>query len=105
MIKIALCLLTSVAVCIQGLYPYSIAFVHIGDELPKHLYSTIAQARLFNEECPIFLIANQGAIQNANSSLRDMGIIFTPCESLTLSKAHIRFVTNPAQDWGFEGLW
>ena len=105
MIKMTLWLLGFVSFFMQGLCAYSIAFVHIGNNLPNHLYSTIAQARLFNEDCPIFLIANQTAIQNAKTSLRDMRVTFISCESLPSSKAHTDFITNPEQDWGFEGLW
>ena len=100
-----LCLFSFISFFIQGLYAYSIVFVHIGNNLPSHLYSTLAQARLFNEECPIFLIANKIAIQNARSSLRDMRITLIPCESLPSSKAHAAFIKNPEQDWGFQGLW
>ena len=105
MIKMVLCLFSFISFFIQGLYAYSIVFVHIGNNLPSHLYSTLAQARLFNEECPIFLIANKIAIQNARSSLRDMRITLIPCESLPSSKAHGDFIKNPEQDWGFQGLW
>ncbi|HEY2810845.1 MAG TPA: hypothetical protein VGJ00_05610 [Rhabdochlamydiaceae bacterium] len=105
MIKMILWLLGFVSFFIQGVCSYSIVFVHIGKTLPKYLYSTVAQARLFNEECPIFLVANQVAIRKANPSLRNLGITFIPCESLTPSKTHTDFVTNSEQDWSCKGLW
>jgi hypothetical protein len=43
--------------------PYEIVFVHIGDSLPPYLEMAISQARLFNEECLITLIASEKALQ------------------------------------------
>lgn len=100
-IWIAMCLFCF----IQGLHAHSIAFVHIGANFPSHLYKTVLQARLFNEECPIFLIAPQSAIQNIDRSFEDLRVTLIPCESLISSKAHIDFIMNPQQDWSFEGLW
>ncbi len=41
---------------------YSLAYVHIGPLLPTYLSTAIAQARLFNPDCPIFLIGQKNAL-------------------------------------------
>lgn len=84
---------------------HSIVFVHIGSKLPDYIATSIAQARLFNEKCSIFLIANQEAIKNADSSLHENEVTFISCESLKLSQSHKRFRSNLNQDRSCNGLW
>jgi hypothetical protein len=89
---------------IHRLDAHSIVFIHIGSKLPSHVSVSIEQARLFNEECPIFLIANRKAVKDKNF-LKKYKVTFVSCESLQPSSAHARFQNNPKQDWGFKGLW
>lgn len=84
---------------------YSIVFVHIGTELPPHLEVTIAQARLFNEACAIYLIANEVALTKAPPSLIENETTFVSCESLKPSIYHSQFRSSRSHDWSFYGLW
>lgn len=84
---------------------HSIVFVHIGSEIPSHLVTTLTQARLFNEQCSIFLIANELAIKNTTAQLQDNNITFIPCESLIPSPIHARFKNHPEHDMRAFGLW
>ncbi len=69
---------------------HSLVFIHIGNAFPKHLKDSIAQARLFNPCCEIFLIGNQSALQGFNEP--SLEIIFIPIESLKPSKWHQMFI-------------
>lgn len=104
-----------------ALNAYSIVYVHIGPSLPEHLFSTIAQARLFNAECPIYLIANQHAIEEAGRQIdaatdtqthsdpkcgfKANDITYIACESLSPSAIHEKFHANQQHDWGANGFW
>lgn len=83
--------------------PYAIVFVHIGKTLPAHLEIALAQARLFNRECPIILIANANALQgfcpSSNTTL-------VSCESLPLTREHEEFrKRSKLNDQFLEGYW
>lgn len=41
---------------------YSIVYVHLGSTLPTYLFDALGQARLFNKEAPICLIADKQAV-------------------------------------------
>ena len=82
---------------------YSIVFVHIGSKLPAYLPIALRQAKLFNPETPIILLANQEAI-NSSSIGEEYQVI--PVESLTLSDEHRYFKNHNTlnfQFWG--GFW
>lgn len=78
---------------------YSMIFVHIGDSLPSHAFHSLAQARLFNKECPIYLIVNQGAVNPA--SLADHNITVVTCESLNKTRNHLGFIQRNNLGGGF----
>ncbi len=67
---------------------HSIVCVHIGKSLPSYLEIALAQARLFNEECPIILIANEEALKGFESK---SNITLVSCESLPLTPEHAEF--------------
>ena len=94
---------------ISLLHSYSIVFVHIGAELPTYLYTAIDQARLFNPEGTIYLIANKEALRKASSTLDQMGKDFlqqVSCETLIRSKSHHLFRKQSTLDKkSYEGLW
>lgn len=71
---------------------YCIAFVHIGQRLPEYLNTAVAQARLFNLECPIYLLANAEAISTSliDWALRNVHPI--SIESLTRGQDHQYFL-------------
>jgi len=67
---------------------YTIVYVHIGERLPSYLNDSIEQARLFNPDCPIVLIANEIAVKNFFS---DSHVSIITCESLTVTSEHQMF--------------
>jgi hypothetical protein len=84
---------------------HSIVFVHIGPSLPGYLSTTISQARLFNKECPIYLISSQVAIEAASSGFLESQVTFIPCESLISSQTHEKFRNSPSHNWSGNGFW
>lgn len=76
---------------------YAIVFVHLGPCLPSYTASSLAQARLFNPDCPIYLIANAAALENFS----EPSITTVPCESITQSSWHEKFKRESATD----GFW
>src|SRR6266404_2320271 len=77
--------------CLQA---HSIVFVHLGPLLPNHLPIAIAQARLFNKECPIYLISNESAFQKFADELKAHCVIPISYESLPQSLVHQRFIRS-----------
>lgn len=86
---------------------YSIVYVHLGSTPPIYLYDSLVQARLFNREAPICLIANQQALI---AELRDFAcnnhIALVPCESLVPTESHKLFARSTTLDnrWR-DGFW
>jgi hypothetical protein len=72
------------------LHAYSIVFVHIGPTLPDYLPIAVEQARLFNRDCPVYIIGNKKAFQSAPFSF-DKSIRCIHCETLKTSKSHETF--------------
>ena len=83
--------------------PFSIVFVHIGDQLPTYLETAINQAVLFNKEASIFLVANERAL----SSLPHYPFLKTVAiESLEKSEEHMRFLErSPLDAVSKKGFW
>lgn len=79
--------------------PCSLVYVHIGPKLPSYLPVAIAQARLFNSEIPIYLLASSAAITNYDSE--DENVHLVSLESLILSKNHKLFKLRAKS----EGFW
>lgn len=79
----------------------SLAFVHLGEKLPQHLQHSLAQARLFNPDCSIYLIASASALR----SLDNMPASAIPIaiESLNISSAHKAFISKTRAEafWRF----
>lgn len=75
---------------------YSIVFVHLGPNLPPYAADSLAQARLFNPDCPIYLLASEAALHNFSQA----SVTAVPCESLTKSQSHNQF-TSAAKTDGF----
>lgn len=86
-----------------GEFPYSIVFVHIGKTLPRHVEIALDQARLFNPECPIILVANENALTDFSSF---SNITLVTCESLPLTKEHEEFLKRTKlNDQYLNGFW
>jgi hypothetical protein len=75
---------------------YAIVFVHLGSHLPHYQHESLSQARLFNPKSDIYLLANESALQE----LQNDSIIPIPCESLTKSEAHQKYLKE-TQTTGF----
>lgn len=81
----------------------SIVFVHLGDELPNYLPISIDQARLFNPDCPIYLVANELALKNTSTELSKSGTICVRVESLQTEMFHEHFRRMTRLDRHFRG--
>lgn len=77
----------------------SIVFVHIGNTLPSYIDIDVAidQARLFNKDIDIYLIANESALKGYNKD----GVRIITCESLKKSKQHEVFLKESNFAQGF----
>ena len=69
--------------------PCSLVYVHIGPKLPDYLSIAVSQARLFNPEVPIYLLAESVALNDFDYEKEKINLI--PLESLTISDSHKRF--------------
>lgn len=90
---------------LSQVHGYSIVFIHIGPRLPGYIYDALRQARLFNEQCSIYLLANQAALQNFNLKNSTPVQIIT-LETMEKSDVHKEFCKNSSLDhkWG-DGFW
>jgi len=85
---------------------YSIVFVHIGNKVPKHAETAFSQARLFNPDCNIFLIADQEAIDQLSLEAGLANIVIVPTDSLNKTKEHLKFIKNCTLDGNWRnGFW
>lgn len=105
-LRLALLLLI---ILVHGTYPYCIVYVHLGSNLPTYWYDSVKQSRLFNKSCPIYLIANKVALNNAlslSNKFSKYSVTLVEIESLTKSKDHEEFINKTALDkkWR-EGFW
>lgn len=74
---------------------YSIVFIHLGLNLPEYCIDSIKQARLFNQECKIYLITNKENInQNKKLFSEISNFDLIESESLIPSKAYLKFLEN-----------
>lgn len=78
---------------------FTLVYVHVGPELPKYLPTAISQARVFNPECPIFLLGNSQALSSYNEEQENVTKV--SLESLTKSSSHQQFIRNVR----LSGLW
>ncbi len=85
---------------------YSIVFVHIGKQLPAYIEVALVQARAFNPDCPIILVANESALKNYPPKYPETNVTFVTCESLKRTEAHTLFSQRSGLNaqWG-NGFW
>lgn len=84
---------------------HSIVFVHIGQTIPDYLLIALQQARLFNKECPIYVIGNKKAFKSCAFEFDNM-VQCIPCESLACSQSHRQFIASSRLDKrSFGGFW
>jgi hypothetical protein len=79
----------------------SIVFVHLGPSIPSYVPTAVHQARLFNPDLPIYLLANQAALKNYPQD--DQLIQCIAVESLPFSRAHKKFIASSRLDKKFRG--
>jgi len=76
---------------------HSLVFVHIGPSLPSYFFDAHAQARLFNPDCPIYLLADQEALDSCKEvCAHDPNFYGITLESLTRSEAHQTYLETSA---------
>ncbi|MEN9654609.1 MAG: hypothetical protein RL235_721, partial [Chlamydiota bacterium] len=84
----------------------AIVFIHIGPQLPPYLSTAVSQARLFNPEVPIYLIASEAAFNSSDALFVKDGVQFAPCERLEKNWVHRRFLKTAKYDKrSYGGLW
>lgn len=84
----------------------NIIYVYLSETLPEYVFIGLEQARLFNPKSNIFLIANQTAIDQCRSILKQHGIFAVAAENLRPSKYHQQFNTSSTLDTAsYGGLW
>jgi hypothetical protein len=71
--------------------PFSIVFVHIGNELPTYIGDALDQARLFNKDASILLIANRTALEKIEGRGLEEKLILVEIEKLSPTKDHLVF--------------
>jgi hypothetical protein len=79
----------------------NIIFVHLGDTIPVYAYTAFEQARLFNDNACLHLIANKRAIESSLYDFASKAIKTIACESLSPSSAHKKFRKNTRLDTRF----
>ncbi len=87
---------------------YSIVFIHIGNQLPSYIAYSTQQARLFNPECPIYLLANKTAVKNSpiTENLQKNKISIVYCEDLNTSSMHQLFNEKTTLNkQSIDGFW
>lgn len=91
---------------IIGSSDYSIVFVHIGSNIPKYTTTALSQARKFNQDCQIILLAEEEAINTFNAPKSSENITYITCESLKKTKEHKYFTKKSTlnKDWR-DGFW
>ena len=84
----------------------SVVLVHIGSRLPFYLPAAVEQIRLFNSNCPIYIIANQEAIDKRPEELNAQRVTFVSCESIPKTEQHKKFWQDSVLDKGSQkGFW
>ncbi len=88
-----------------ALHSYTIAFVHIGKDIPDYTTVSLIQAARFNPEAEIVFLANRASLESF--SLPDEPNISSyPLEKLPISKDHATFRKNSQKRAeSFQNFW
>ena len=73
-----------------GLSSHCLVYVHLGSPIPEYLIVSITQARLFNPDCPIYVIADPEACEQV-PRLDSLGVQKISTNSLSKSWQHELF--------------
>ncbi|HSW73302.1 MAG TPA: hypothetical protein VLG44_07865 [Chlamydiales bacterium] len=79
-----------------------IVFIHLGPKLPPYLTLALEQAREFNPNSPIYLVASEISKQDLSLECREK-VTFVATESLPKDPLHEEFLAKSAQDRTFRG--
>jgi hypothetical protein len=71
---------------------HSLVFIHIGGPVPAYCADAIAQARLFNPDCPCYLLTNQTNIDSMQPLAATHNVQLIAAESLNQTEAHTQFL-------------
>ncbi len=83
---------------------YSVVFIHIGNRIPAYLPIALKQAKLFNPDNPIVLVANKKVLDKFALDADQYELV--SIESLKKSNQHVHFLKHHKlnnQFWG--GFW
>ncbi len=84
----------------------TIVYVHLGASIPSYIYVALEQARLFNPDTVICLIANQQAINHSGYDFGAKSLEVISCESLAPTKEHLIFSQKcPHSEDVLNGFW
>lgn len=84
----------------------NIVYVYLSAQLPPYIHVALEQARLFNPNTDIYLIANQQAINLCQETTAKSNIITIAAESLRPSKYHQLFERNSTLNTSMrDGFW
>ena len=73
---------------------YTIVFVHIGNQIPTYVNTSIKQARLFNKDARIILLGSEEGLQSFDDIKHSDNIELCAYESLKLSSIHLKFIKD-----------
>jgi hypothetical protein len=90
---------------ILGSYDYSICYVHIGNKIPSHLEHAVAQARLFNKDCPIYVLLNKNLCEHFTQVFAPLNVSLIELEGLPCSAEHEHFLKQHAMNPEHNPFW
>ena len=80
---------------------YTIVFVHIGKEIPKHVNNSTKQARLFNKDARIILLGSKQGLKSFLHLKENYNIELCPYENIKTSSIHKKFTKSCKVNHGF----
>lgn len=67
-------------------------FIHFGSEFPDHLETALYQARLFNKDCPFYILGSAQAIQKKEDFVDKYQVTFVDYTTLPKSELYKHFI-------------
>lgn len=87
-----------------AIFTQSLVLVHLGPKLPTYLIDALSQARLFNPNLDIFLLAERVALTTYQAN--DLRIELIAIEAIPLTQIHIDFKKQTKLNVSFrDGFW
>lgn len=87
-----LCLCLCLFFCHLTANEANIVFVHLGPKIPPYAEHALLQARQFNPDTPIYLIAEENALKDFQVRDANAHITYITCESLPKKPLHKRYI-------------